>query len=126
MDQKDKNQILCEELYDGFDSFNLLTAVDHLDQIRYRLAEGVNFEPPQVRQDLMKLHQMVMNASNASSQHSYDDILLEADAIEDTIWQVQQHTDKLLDILSKLNKVLGKVFDRIEEIEASEEEEDSL
>jgi hypothetical protein len=42
-----------------FDTMDLLEAVDHLDQIRYRVADQEKLRPPEVREQLMELHQLI-------------------------------------------------------------------
>lgn len=113
----DKNEILSEELYNEFESFNLLTAVDYLDNMRRHLADGVHFEPPQIRQDLMKLHKMVMDASNGSSKYSVEDILMQLGDIESDIFAIQEEAEKILRIFRDLNKALNNAWNRIEEEE---------
>lgn len=111
----DKNEMLSEELYNEFESFSLLTAIDHLDEMRQHLADRVLFEPPQIRQDLMKLHEMVMDASNGSSEYSIEDISEQLWDIESDICAIQEAADKLLNIFSDLDNVLNKVSNRLEE-----------
>ncbi len=45
-----------DDLRDQYDTTELHDAVDHLDTIRGILDDGDNLEPPQLRDDLMKLH----------------------------------------------------------------------
>ena len=43
-----------------FDTMALLEAVDHLDQIRYRVADRDHYAPPEVREQLMELHELTL------------------------------------------------------------------
>ncbi len=47
---------------DDFDSWDLLSTIDLLDSIRYALADKEDMGPPQVRRDLLELHQLVFDA----------------------------------------------------------------
>jgi len=53
-----------EKLYENFETTWLLAAVDHIDNARGYLGDGDNWEPPQMRTDLLKLHQMAMDVVN--------------------------------------------------------------
>lgn len=111
----DKNEILSEELYNEFNSFDLLDAVGYLDKMRQYLADRVSYEPPQIREDLMKLHEMVMDASNGSNEYTIDDLTGQLGDIETDIYAIQEEADKMLRIFSDLNTVLNSAYNRIEE-----------
>lgn len=64
-----------------FETYDLLAATDDLDIIRGILADGPYLQPPEIRNDLLKLHGLAMQASgqrNADSQvfELADDLLL--------------------------------------------------
>jgi len=53
-----------QKLYENFETTWLLSAVDHLDVVRGQLADGDHLEPPEIRTDLLKLHQLAMDVVN--------------------------------------------------------------
>jgi hypothetical protein len=55
------NQRDWERLVEGFDTHQLLDAVDALDEVRGDLANGDRLEPPAIRTDLLKLHALAMD-----------------------------------------------------------------
>lgn len=113
----DENEILSEELYSEFDSSTLLDAVGHLDRMRQHLGDGVNLEPPQIRQDLMDLYGMVMDASNGSSKHSIEDIALQVSDIENSLLAIQEAAERIFGIFRNLNEALNEARERMEEEE---------
>ena len=59
-----KREETLERLRDEFDTTKLLVAVDELDHIRNVVADGDNLEPPEVRDQLLKLHGIAMAVIN--------------------------------------------------------------
>ena len=47
-----------QELSDNFDTMDILHAVDQLDEIRALVADRENYRPPEVRDNLLKLHKL--------------------------------------------------------------------
>lgn len=91
----------------NFESMKILHAVDYLDQIRYRLADGENLEPPEVRQELMKLHEKAQHLINYAGGKP-DDVQAIWDLawdIESVVGDIQEYAEKILSILSDLAHV---------------------
>ena len=55
------------------DTCELLQPVDHVDSIRFMLADGPNLEPAQLQCDLLKLHDLAMQACHESGEGEFDD-----------------------------------------------------
>lgn len=55
-DHRRKSQTISE----NFETYDLLTSVDQLDNVRGILADGDHFEPPEIRRTLLKLHRLAM------------------------------------------------------------------
>ena len=53
-----------QKLYDGFETTQLFGAVEHVDVLRQLLSDGPNLRPPQIRDDLHRLHQLTMDVVN--------------------------------------------------------------
>ncbi len=49
----------------SFETTWLLSAVEHVDKLRQHLGDGENFQPPEIRADLLKLHQLTMGVVNS-------------------------------------------------------------
>lgn len=53
---------------ENFDTTTLLRAVDAVDELRDDLNDGEDGSPPQLRTDLLKLHQLAMAVFNEGAQ----------------------------------------------------------
>ena len=53
-----------EALQDGFDTVSLIQAVDELDQMRGHLNDREHHNPPEIRNDILKLHDLAMDVVN--------------------------------------------------------------
>lgn len=53
-----------QNLYENFETTNLLAAVDLLDEARGILGDGPGWEPPEMRTNLLNLHQLAMDVVN--------------------------------------------------------------
>jgi hypothetical protein len=47
--------------FEGFDTTELLHVVDSIDRLRDYFGDGPNGEPPELRTDALRLHQMAMD-----------------------------------------------------------------
>ena len=110
-----------------FDTERLLSAVGNLDEMRYALADIQPTKPnhvprpPEIREQLMKLHRMVFNDGFAVSR----DKLCEADVLRDEIdselFDILEHVEQIRRVLGDLHKALPefteeeyeRVFDRL-------------
>jgi len=94
-----------QNLYENFETTLLLGAVDHIDNLRQHLGDGENWEPPQIRTDLLKLHQLAMDVVNNGrtdkAQDFFDlanDLDMQIFDITEELKAVQNTIDKLLDL----------------------------
>ena len=53
-----------QRLYDGFETRDLLDAVDHIDEVRQAIGDEEDGRPPEPRSDLLKLHGLAMDLVN--------------------------------------------------------------
>ncbi len=44
-----------QALYKNFETMDLIYAVDHIDKLRSFLGDRANLQPPEIRDDMMKL-----------------------------------------------------------------------
>ena len=98
-------QRTLDQLRDEFDTMKLLDAVDQLDNLRGLLADGPNLEPPEVRDDLLKLHTIAHQVINEGYPLSDDldhNLLTLAGDIECQIGDISEAADSILNTLSEL------------------------
>jgi len=101
-----------ERLRETFDTYGLLDALDHLDQIRYILADGPNLEPPEVREELLRLHRLAAVLINDNYSITFEKatpakLFDLVDDIEHTVFEIYERAEGILDVLHKLRRPLG-------------------
>ena len=95
-----------QELRDNFDTMDILSAVDQLDEIRALVADRENDRPPEVRDNLLKLHKLAHRIINEGHVPSDSDELWNlAYDIEDDIYPILENAEKILDTLRKLTSL---------------------
>ena len=112
-----------ERLRDEYDTTRLLVAVDELDHIRNVVADGDNLEPPEVRDQLLKLHGIAMAVINAGHPLPTDgeEGLLElAWGIESVVGEINEAAETILDTLGELVRLCP------DEEDLEDEEEDEI
>ena len=104
-----------------FDTMDLLEAVDHLDQIRYRVADQEDYAPPEVREQLMELHELIFGLMR-EGQTIPDELHVRdlIDAIRVTISPIVEHTERILTTLRALEQELPEPRDEFDAAEADE------
>jgi len=95
-----------DKLYNSYDTMDLLYAVDALDQVRYLLADDdKTLRPPEIRQRLMRLHQLasqLLNEFGQLSDKESEELLNLREEIESEVFEMQSHLDKIYDALRPL------------------------
>ena len=95
-----------EKMYSDFLSQDLLTAVDHYDQIRYCVADQDDFKPPEHRFHLMELHDRFFKILGyGSDELDIDDTWGKLEDIRYSIETIVENGEKLLEILDELSNV---------------------
>ena len=100
------NEETLQELRDKFNTMDILSAVDQLDEIRALVADRENYRPPEVRDNLLKLHKLahsILNEGHISSDS--DELWNLAYDIEDDIYLIIENAEKILDTLRKLTSL---------------------
>lgn len=97
-----------QELYDNFDTWWILDSVKEIDKIREHIADGENWEPPQIRSDLLKLHALAMEVVNSGLTSSSPEMFELAMELEDQILDIRESLDFIEEKLSKLNSLYPK------------------
>jgi len=93
-----------QRLAAGFQTYDLLDAVDSFDKVRYVLADEEDGGPPEIRRDLLKLHALgmaVVNEGDSSKSRQLfelaDDLSLEITDLVAKLESVQEVLDRLLE-----------------------------
>ncbi len=100
------NEEEWQNLYENYETTWLLSAVDHVDKMRGHLGDGDYFKPPEIRTNLLKLHQMAMDVVNNGWVSGAMDMFELADDLEmqvvdmtESLEYIQQTLRKLIDLL---------------------------
>ena len=91
-----------ETLQREVQSQEILDCVDNIDHARSYLEDGENFRPPQIRTDLLKLHELAMsviNHGNTSKVQEFFDLSFE---IESEISSLIEHLENVQEVLTKI------------------------
>lgn len=119
MVRKKKASDTGESPLQDFDSHEILYAVDRLDDVRPILSDD-GYNPPEIRNQLLKLHSMVMQKGSVSGPEGrkrHSRILTLADEIEADV-------EQCIDNLEKISEVVGKLLSLAGDEEWEEPEED--
>jgi hypothetical protein len=90
------------ELFDSFETTTLLSAVDAVDAIRGELNDDENGCPPQLRTDLLRLHQLAMAVFNEGSRSQVEDLFNVAVDLEDQVSDIMTALEQVQATLSEL------------------------
>ena len=102
---------LREQMSEGLDTKELLYAVDFLDNIRGQVGDRENYRPPEIRDSLMKLHEVTRRVLDSGDTCTEDFGLFDlAWEIENDIETIQEHADKILAILDKITKFANAAY----------------
>jgi hypothetical protein len=91
-----------EQLYENFETTDLLSAVDALDSLRSDLNDGENFRPPEIRTDLLKLHELAMAVVNNGALGQAAEMFDLAMDLEGQVSHMMTELQQVQDTLSEL------------------------
>ena len=94
-----------QKLYENFETTTLLDAVDHLDSLRYELADDEDFRPPTIRQDLLRLHQLAMDVVHSGYLSKGEELFDLAFDLEDQVFGLMENLEAIQDTLSTLTRL---------------------
>ena len=114
LSEEQKKEILSETLYEEFDSTQLSTAIQYLDKIRHHLGSSIG--PSEMRDDLLKLHRLIMESQN-SERHTVEDISDISVSIDSALDGIIEQAENLQRIMSDLGDALNATWTRSEEEE---------
>lgn len=94
-----------QRLYEGFETRDLLDAVDHIDEVRQSIGDQEYNRPPELRTNLLKLHGLAMDVVNNGFTSSADEMFDLADELSLQVCgltvaleKIQETLDQLLDL----------------------------
>ncbi len=87
---------------ENFDTMALLSAVDAVDKLRSDLDDNADGAPPQLRDDLLKLHQLAMAVINQRSRSQVVDLFDLATDLEDQVLGMMTALEQVQEALSQL------------------------
>ena len=94
-----------QQLYEGFETTDLLTAVDQLDAVRNIVGDGENWEPPEIRTDLLKLHQLAMDVVNQGATSKAQEMFALADDIDSQVFDMLEALEAIQRTLQTLTRL---------------------
>lgn len=87
---------------ENFDTTALLRAVDAVDVLRCDLSDSENGRPPQLRTDLLKLHQLAMAVFNEGSRSQVAGLFDFAVGLQDQVDHLMTSLEQVQETLSQL------------------------
>lgn len=114
---------ILEKIEEEVETSQVLDAVNFLDQIRYLIADSEDCRPPQIREDLLQLHQLlfrVIRERFIPRPEDAEKILELTDNIEDTLSSIVENAEKILEITSLIQDSI--LHGEIDEENGNEEE----
>ncbi len=93
-------------LYENFETTWLLDAVGHIDTLRSHLSDRDSIRPPQMRDDMLQLHQLAMDVINNGWDGQLRRMAFLAVALEDLTMDVMLATEAIHKTLSRLLALL--------------------
>lgn len=93
-----------------FDTRRLLGAVDALDTLRGLLADD-GIRPPEIRDRMLKLHQLAMAVINEDTQEEAGELFELAQELDDEVFDMLEAVKRLHDTLNALTKLRPEGLD---------------
>ena len=91
-----------QALNENFETVSLLQAVDAVDALRGHLNDREKYQPPEIRDNLLKLHQLAMKVVNEGQKGRAPALFELAAEIEDEISDMMEALATIQDSVTKL------------------------
>lgn len=98
-------------LHENFDTSELLSAVDSFDALRGYLNDPDDFQPPEMRGELLKLHGLAMKVIGAGARGGAAEMFDLAEDLEEQVAQMLEEMEQIADTLGKLTSLRPKSLD---------------
>jgi hypothetical protein len=90
---------------DSFDTTTLLSAVDAVDTMRGYLNDGEDGRPPELRTNLLKLHQLAIGVFNQGARGQVAEMFDLAVDLEDQVGELMDSLEQIERTLSQLTNL---------------------
>lgn len=90
------------KIADNFKTADVLRAVDEIDRMRDHLNNRENFCPPQIRDDLLRLHGLADRLINARARGDAREFFDLAEYLDGQVFDLLESLEAVRDILGKL------------------------
>ena len=95
------------EKLEPFETMSLLYAIDDLDEIRGELASDSIMEPPEIRNQLMSLHQAAFHVINEGGQFPEDQDMFElTEEISHSLMTIIENAEKIMSLVDDFQNLL--------------------
>ena len=101
-----------EALQNGFDTLSLVHAVDELDKMRGHLNDREHYNPPEIRNDILKLHDLAMDVVNHGLKGRGSALFDLASEIKDQLSDLSEALEKIQDTIGKLTDLYPESLTR--------------
>jgi hypothetical protein len=91
-----------QHLYENFETTELLSAVDTVDSLRDDLNDGEYSRPPELRTNLLKLHELAMAVVNNGVRGQASEMFGLAMDLEEQVSHMMTNLEQIQDTLAKL------------------------
>ncbi|MDR3736619.1 MAG: transposase, partial [Acidobacteriaceae bacterium] len=85
-----------------FDTFSLIHAIDELDKMRGHLNDREHHNPPEIRNDILKLHDLAMDVVNNGMTSRAQALFELATEIEDQLSDLSEALENIQEAIAKL------------------------
>jgi len=104
------NQDGMEELWNSYDTTQIIHAVDALDQIRYVISDDEDFKPPEIRSQLLRIQKLASKTITGGYSLTDEEIEELADLLDEADRTVTDMIGQLKKIQKALKPLLDKMF----------------
>jgi hypothetical protein len=91
-----------QALDENFETASLLQAVDAVDMLRTQLSDGDGYRPPEIRDRLLKLHQLAMDVINDGRKGRARELFELATELEDEVFDMMEALTTIQNTLTRL------------------------
>ncbi len=119
-DEEAEQQRALDYIKENYESTRLLRAVEYLDKIRGILEPDVPHHPPEIREDLLKLHGLVMEMTGYGRGDVKD-----LQEVEDLAFMIDDQLEDLIEMAGRIQKILQPLIVTPDEDEKLHDEDDN-
>ena len=109
------NEEGMEELWNDYDTTRIFYAVDALDKVRYVIGDDEDFRPPEIRQQLLRIHKLASNTLTGGYNLTDEEVEELASLVDEADMTIFDMVEELKKILAALRPLREKMFSWEEE-----------